>query len=270
MTGTVALGNAGGGIFVANQDELIGGTISGQGNVISANHGDGIAISGDNGASDGNIIEGNEIGTDVTGMIALGNTGYGISIGDQSALNQIGGTVMGAGNMIADDGLAGVGIVSNYIPSDRNAILSNSIFGNAGLGIDLNDDGVTPNHVGAPIPGPNDDQNDPVLTSAADIGGETVISGTLNGAASTTYTIQFFSDPSADPSGDGQGQTYLGSVKVTTDAGGNLTFSSTLSALVPSGEVVTATATDPTGNTSEFALDVTVDPTGTTTRAIAP
>ena len=137
-------------------------------------------------------------------------------------------------------------------------ILSNSIFSNGGLGIDLNDDGVTPNHPGGAIPGPNNLQNYPVLTSAVSTGGKTTIMGTLNGAASSRYLIQFFANVAADPSGYGQGQTLIGSITVTTDSNGNASFTATFTATVPSGQFVIATATDSTGDTSEFAQDVVV------------
>src|SRR5205814_1988280 len=57
----------------------------------------------------------------------------------------------------------------------------------------------------------------------------------------------------ADPSGFGEGQRYLGSAAVTTDASGNASFNLTLAAATTAGEVVSATATDAAGNTSEFA-----------------
>jgi hypothetical protein len=71
------------------------------------------------------------------------------------------------------------------------------------------------------------------------------------------YTIQFFSNTTADPSGYGQGQNYLGSISVTTDSTGNVTFTATLSVGAVSGRFISATATDPHGNTSEFAQNFT-------------
>ncbi len=139
-----------------------------------------------------------------------------------------------------------------------NAILSNSIYGNAALGIDLGSDGVTPNTPGGPHSGPNDLQNHPVLDSAVTSGQGTTIRGTLNGAPSTVFTLQFFSDPTADLSGHGQGRTLLGTITVTIDGSGNASFTATFSTSVAAGQVVSATATDPDGNTSEFSQDVAV------------
>ena len=97
-----------------------------------------------------------------------------------------------------------------------------------------------------------------MLTSAVAAAAKVTISGTLNSAADTSYLIQFFANPKADPSGYGQGQFLIGSITVTTDANGNASFSATLSATVLARWYVSATATDPIGDTSEFAEDVQV------------
>jgi hypothetical protein len=108
----------------------------------------------------------------------------------------------------------------------------------------------------------NFEQNYPVLTSALS-GSSVLVSGTLNGQAGTTFTVDVYASPTADPSGYGQGQYYLGSATVTTDASGNVTFAADFSAAnvpggaVPAGWAISATATDPNGNTSEFSQDVT-------------
>ena len=73
----------------------------------------------------------------------------------------------------------------------------------------------------------------------------------------STFTVQLFSDPSADPSGLGEGQQLLGTVTVTTDANGIADFKITLPE-VPGGQILTATATDTNGNTSAFSLPVEV------------
>jgi hypothetical protein len=139
-----------------------------------------------------------------------------------------------------------------------NSIRGDSILGNAKLGIDLGGDGVTPNHSGS-VAGPNHFQNHPVLATAGS-GSSTRVVGSLNSLANSTFTLDFYANASADPSGFGQGQYYLGSATVTTDASGHATFDTTL-----------ATATDGSGNTSEFAADVTalvpVTPTMTVTDA---
>src|SRR5262249_30282312 len=141
--------------------------------------------------------------------------------------------------------------------STGNAILSNSIYNNGFLGIDLgNIGGTTPNHPTNPPPGPNNYQNFPVLLPAVAFGSSRVVRGTLNSVPSTTFTVQFFANATPDPSGYGQGQTFLGSASVTTDAAGNAAFQASLPVAVPAGQFLSATATDPGGDTSEFSLHI--------------
>ena len=247
ISGTQALGNVRDGIFFNSSNaglNLIGGTAAGAGNLISSNGiqpggtGAGIAL-----FSPGNQVLGNLIGTDITGTLPLGNLD-GVRIGND--LNVIGGTLPGAANTIAHSTRYGI-VVFN---GTRNSILSNSIFSNLSLGIDLGQNGVTANDSGDSDVGPNNFQNFPVLMQAT----SNQILGTLNSLANTTFTVQFFSNLSCDSSGNGEGQTYLGQLSnVTTNAGGNASITFTPSAALALGTVITATATDPNGNTSEFS-----------------
>src|SRR5262249_26067482 len=112
----------------------------------------------------------------------------------------------------------------------------------------------------------------PVLTSVQTSAAGTVVYGTLdtgtaNGVpylASATITLDFYSDSPAavDPSGYGQGQTWLGSMTVTTDENRHASFTSPqFSAARAAGDFATATATDAGGDTSEFSADISVGPT---------
>src|SRR5207248_3124461 len=83
-----------------------------------------------------------------------------------------------------------------------------------------------------------------------------------NSTANTTFTLDFYANAVADPSGCGEGQRYLGSAAVSTDGGGDASFNVTLAAATVAGEFVTATATDPGGNTSEFSAVGKVDVSG--------
>jgi hypothetical protein len=95
-------------------------------------------------------------------------------------------------------------------------------------------------------------QNFPVLSSASSSGGSTTIQGSLNSRPNTTYRLEFFSSAACDPSGHGEGQTFLAATSVTTDGSGNAAFTATVTP--PAGEAfLTATATDPANNTSEFS-----------------
>src|SRR5207248_11730537 len=162
-------------------------------------------------------------------------------------------TGAGAGNLIAHNGTNGVSIYDN--PAINNSILGNSIFANAALGIDLQtENGVTLNDTGDADDGPNHLQNFPVLTSVTSSGGMTTIAGRLNSTANTTFRIEFFANDSIDPSGYGEGQIFLGFVNTTTNASGDATFSKGFTQ-IGANQRVTATATDPSNNTSEFSGD---------------
>jgi len=198
--------------------------------------------------------------------------------GNPSHDNTIGGTAAGARNIIAFNGTAcdgfGTGVTVEVNPGNiNNAILGNSIFSHASLGIDLEapDDtgcGVTSNDHCDGDTGPNDLQNYPVI-SATFSGGNVVISGTLDSVASTMLRLEFFSSPACHSSGFGQGTHFLGSTVVTTDANCAVTFGP-MSFPLPTGDgVVAATATrlDGGGNpveTSEFSACF-ASPTTTTT-----
>jgi hypothetical protein len=231
-SGTQALGNLNG-VLMTNPyrgpSNIVGGTASGAGNLISGNTVAGVSISdvtahvGFNGA----LVEGNLIGTDASGTQALGNA-WGVYLATTN-LATIGGTTSGAGNIIAFNTTGGV----YAFTGTGNAIRQNSIFSNGGPGIVA---GGTA----------------PVLTSAVSSIGFTAIEGTLTAAANTTFILEFFSNPS----GSSQGKTYLGLVTVTTDATGRVTFKATFGATVAAGQVITATATDASGSSSAFSSGI--------------
>ena len=258
--GTAALPNQGFGITLSGPANIIGGTSAGAGNVISGNTDSGVAIFSFEG-SDGsrNIIQGNKIGTNAAGGVAIANNGDGISI--ETANNVIGGSAAGAGNTIAFNLGAGISVSNPATsgPTTGNAIRGNLIFLNAGLGIDLGPGGVTANDLGDADTGANNLQNFPVLTSGAQSGtGAVTVSGTLNSTASGTFTVEFFASPAADPSGFGEGAIFLGSTTVTTNGAGNGGFTFTPATPAPVRSVITATATDAAGNTSEFSAALAV------------
>ena len=246
-----ALGNGGDGIYLSDSPgNQIGGTDQLQGNVIASNHGNGINAQGN--AAD-TLVEGNDIGTDVSGTLHLGNRDNGVDLGSSS--NTIGGTIAGASNTIDFNGAgepgSGVQLVGSPI---NNQILSNSIFGNAILGINLGS-GPTPNHQPG-TPGPNNYQNYPVLLSALSDGKTTTVQGTLYSNPNTNYLVQFFSSPSESASGYGQGETLIGSYVATTNSRGLASFLYPIISETTANQCISATATDPSGDTSEFAADV--------------
>jgi parallel beta-helix repeat protein len=246
VTGTRALGNGKFGVAVdSGLNHLIGGAAPGARNIISAN-GTGVAV-----ITNQIIVQGNLIGTDVTGTAPLGN---GVGVFLTFSNKTIGGTAPGEGNTIAFN--TGVGVLVDPVEGfSGHRIRGNSIHSNGGLGIDLRGDGVTANDPGDADTGPNQLQNFPVL-SVALAGASTRVSGNLNSAANATFNLDFYASAAADPSGFGEGARYLGSAIVNTDASGNVSFQVTLAAATTPGEVVTATATDLAGNTSEFSAAV--------------
>jgi hypothetical protein len=255
VTGALAVAN-GVGVYiddVASTTEVntIGGTTAETRNVISGNR---LGVFIQEGTS-GSLVEGNDIGIAATGNVALGNTLLGIELNTGASGNTIGGTASGAGNVIADN--LGKGVIVGDSDTDMtldNAILGNSIYGNAGLGIELGDESSPLQiPVGGTGSGPNNLQNAPVLSTSLNMGSTTTIAFTLSSTPGT-YRIEFFSNPS----GTGQGETYLGFVNETINSTGQGSFTFAPSSLVAPGLNITATATDAKGNTSEFSTASTV------------
>jgi parallel beta-helix repeat protein len=211
-------------------------------------------------------IASNYVGTDKTGAAGLANGDSGIWLHDGSNHNTIGFqpanncTLPTFGpNVIAFN--AGDGIeISSGAASTGNRMASNMIFSNAGLGVDLEGDGVTGNDNLDPDTGANLRQNFPVLVS---IGGNT-IHGYLRSAASSVYDVQFFWNPTCDPSTNGEGKQYLGHASgLATDGSGIVIFTFTCGT-IPAGGFITALATDANGNTSEFSKCMSSPPTAVT------
>ena len=335
LTGKFALPNGGDGILIRGSNwHVIGGSYPGAGNVISGNAGSGIALLTIPPARfqqpfspNGNIIQGNLIGTDITGGAAVPNGGDGVLIGASAFVfypyaNTIGGPMASARNVIsgnlgngvqcarwakatriegnfigtAADGTTALGNGENGIllidpfensigsisgPNTEAAntiafnlgngvatreiffgraerISANSIHDNGLLGIDLSDDGPTPNDPGDEDGGP-DFQNFPVITEAFGNNGNLTVYGTLNSAASESFTLEFFASPAADSSGFGEGQVFLGQANVTTNASGDAVFNVTFP--LPSNvTVVSSTALGSIGHTSEFSAAAPISP----------
>jgi len=254
-----------GGIFVSGEENVIGGSAPGEGNLISGNDYVGLHF---NFSAVGNSVIGNKIGTSIDGASPMGNQ-WGIIMLWGARGNVVGGLNPNEGNLIAFNRLEGILIAEDSIenliqgntihtndtgiwastfftplnwPAMRNRISRNRIYGNTGLGIDLETAGVTPNDPGDLDSGANELLNFPEFDSV----GTASVSGT---ACAGCIVELFISDQ--DPSGHGEGQMYIGSA--TTDASGSFT----IPVLFPgpsSCTHVTATATDAAGNTSEFSL----------------
>ena len=178
---------------------------------------------------------------------------------------EVGGTAAGEENVIAHNGSDGVGVLG---AATGNRILRNTIESNGGLGIDLGVNGVTAND-GAKTGGqPNLLMDHPVITSAILAGSTLTVSGYVGSAAGqgafASSRVEIFESDN-DASGYGEGARYLGFL---TSSGSSGNFSGSLAVTgVASGDEVSGTATDGSGNTSEFGAQVAVAPIGLAKRA---
>ncbi|GAA4443733.1 VCBS domain-containing protein [Novipirellula rosea] len=259
-TGTAAIGNGDDGVsvMVNTSNNTIGGSTAGARNIISGNAATAIYIEGSS-----TVVQGNYLGTDVTGTVDLGNTKVSTGEGTIRILNATGATIGGTdaaneGNIIAFGGGDGILLQGS---STGIAILGNSIHSHAGLGIDLGDNGVTTNDgqfsdTPDQDTGANNLQNFPVLSSIT-AGPTPAVFGSLKSTPSRTFRIEFFANSSSDASGYGEGQRFIDSIEVTTNATGDAAIGHYLDGLIATGEIVSATATDLTTNeTSEFAANI--------------
>lgn len=261
-------------------------------NVIGGHQGALIKLS--ESTADGVVIRGNNIGVGADGVSQItsanGNSLIAFVGGTRSYANvDIGGPAPGDGNVIAHGGQNGITIstiqsgnriIGNTIRNNGGngillldttsaAIVSNRIFGNGLLGIDLNPQGVTPNDTGDGDSGPNGLLNFPQLGSASIVNAnQLAYNFTLDvPAAANGYRIEFFANSTADPSGFGEGERYLGHVDIS-HSGGVQSYTGTLTTLEPVslGDILSATTTRRTSGgswdmTSEFSAVVTA--TGT-------
>ncbi|HXJ33948.1 MAG TPA: right-handed parallel beta-helix repeat-containing protein [Candidatus Eisenbacteria bacterium] len=271
--GTNAAGDTGlgmsGGVNIASvtgTGNVIGGPDPGAGNLIVASSSTGMQV-----LNSSNItIQGNTIGT-----AALPNASHGVDMvgadGNLLEDNLIGGNAQAGvnfrsgadgntlrGNEITGNGAAGIAISGGQ----RDHFTENAIHDNGGLAIDLGVTGVNPNDPqdADVAPGHNDAQNYPVLSTVS----ASQVTGSLNSTPDTSFTVELFANLSCDASGNGEGRTFLGAIQLMTDASGD---GGVMFALPPevAGQFITATATDPNGNTSEFSACTGAVPTTTTT-----
>jgi hypothetical protein len=258
-------------VLLDGANNIIGGGSAKAGNVISNNN-IGIKLNGEG----GNRIQNNLIGVGSDRTTPLGNQSDGIRI-ILGQLNIIGGKSRHirrkqpfstpAGNVIANNGRSGIRIEQK---SKNNHITLNSIYNNLGLGIDLLPgtgeqpmiEGVTDNDVCDLDTGANNLQNFPIVNTvvlSSKSGGSITIGGTLSARGgkffgNATYRLEFFSNSVCSSFGNGEGKTFLGEAIVSIAAGlCQADFTATFKGTLPPGAVITATATDPVNNTSEFS-----------------
>jgi YVTN family beta-propeller protein len=235
---TISLGNGDDGVSIGDSgDHMIGGSGPNEGNFIVSNAGSGIAVVGFSGNARNVTIVGNQIGdADLRGNIE------GVSVVDASNI-LIGGSEPGAANVIvANDGpgVSIAGVTSVGVHLSRNSEAANG------------DPGITRFDGAETLVSP------PVI----EFNGQAIV-GT--GAPNATIEI-FATDEPPDPTGAGEGETFLGSV--TSDENGMFSFPLVQARGIPTLPMhVTATLTDTMNNTSIYAqnVDVAATPTPTET-----
>jgi hypothetical protein len=243
------------GIKVLSKNNTIGEP--GGRNRISGNSQSGILLAV---GADSNHVALNVIGVSDIGQ-PLGN-GTGITINSRN-------------NVISDNEIAfntgkGIAVVQasanttpngNSIISNLNTSTPRRIYSNGGLGISLTSGtGPLPNDPGDADSKVNNQQNYPELTLAITGGGNTNIKGILNSTPSSSFTLHFYSSQACDSSNSGEGEIFIGTANLSTDASGIAGFDVNLPLNLPIGHFITATATDSQGNTSEFSKCKSVSP----------
>ncbi|HUU84743.1 MAG TPA: hypothetical protein VM243_14680, partial [Phycisphaerae bacterium] len=218
--GTAAYDDQTAGVLITDgaTDISVGGAEPGNRNLISG-HLYGVVLWD----AGNHLVRGNIIGPAADGSSEIGNSQSGVFIGAGSSHNLVGGTSAGEANIIAYSGNEGVRIdgAEGMSPTSFNSIRRNSIHSNGGLGI------AVVSGANGSIAAPTIAQADGTLASGSTCGG---------------CTVEVFSDAG------GQGAIYEGTA--VADQAGHWSLSK------PGGFAgprLTATTTDPDGNTSEFS-----------------
>ena len=267
--GSTVAGNSGYGIHLRSDFNRVGGTGTGEHNVISANLNDGVFVDG----SSGNVIVGNHIGTNAAGTAPLGNAGHGVEISGGATNNTVGGTVANARNIISGNTLAGIWldgasttgnvVLGNYVGLDAAGTIA---IGNDQSGIWMS--GASGNTIGGIAPGARNVISGNLVDGITGIGSsDNLIQSNYVGTdASGSFAI-----------GNGEDGVYLqdgsnNTVGGTTAAARNvlsgngwsgLTFFGTGSDNVAQGNYIgtNAAGTGPLGNLEQGVLIATPGPT---------
>ena len=288
--GATAIANGGAsaaGVQITGDNNVFGGSAAGAGNVLSGNTAaNGLAVVGatlfGGNSTINNTIQGNYIGTSPSGDVVsgLGNS-TGVVFAFDAQDNVFGGTGNGEANIVAGNGAGIGGFSSNGQAPLNNSILGNSIHTNdgsfSGLGVDWFSDsdgnfvpdlglGVTANDANDVDTGTGDYLNFPVLNSSFASAGSLDVNFDLDipdtNAGVTGYRVEFFANTTADASGNGEGEIYLGSKVVSGDVSGEVATLSIPASFTSGSYSISATtteidgSTDGFGSTSEFAANL--------------
>jgi hypothetical protein len=206
----------------------------------SLSTGDGVHIF----ASDSNTV----LGLDIR------NFHNGISIAEGCNYNLVGGRNPGEANIVSSNSANGISVGNMGI---GNSILSNSIFSNSNLGIDLGNDGPTPNDPGDADMGANNLQNFPEISTATiNINGDLIIDYLVD--SDSTYsayplTVQFFK---SDTTGQGKviiGEDYYSLIDYS-NGGKTVSLGNAANLGIVGRDSLVSTVTDSNGNSSEFSV----------------
>lgn len=242
INGSAALANGSHGVEMSAGAtfNIIGGSVSGSGNIIAGNTGNGVEIADPTTA--GNLITGNRIGVGFSGT-GLANALDGVRAELAAGTAPAGGITQANANFITKNTIGsntGHGIA--VLDTSRSIrIEQNSISNNGQLGISV---AGTANS-GLPAP---------VITSVVTDGGGLKVQGTVTGPASSSIRVEVFGSSAADPSGFGEGATFLGTVTVMTSAAGTAPFTLNVATNVSISATSQATAT---GDSSAFSNAMT-------------
>lgn len=269
-TGTKALPNGTAGVTVTKDAgaNIIGGSgnVATGRNVISGNQGAGLLFDGivsydSQGQGLFNFVSWNYVGTQPNGVTPLPNQGPGVWVRNGSIGVVVGGGAAGGSaspNRIAFNQGPGV-----FVESGTSVlVVGNSISDNSGLGIALGLQGPVFNQDPADTDeGPNRRQNFPVLETLERLETGSRIRGHLDsrGANGELFLLAFYTSDAANPLGFGDGKTFLGAATVPANPSAPIEFDVTIPAVITPGLLLTATATDQAGNTSQFNLAIPID-----------
>jgi len=288
-------------VTITGNGGIFGGTSISARNFVADGQGPGIAVSGNTplgGSQTSNAtVQGNCIGTNLSCEVeaGYGNEGSGITNFADTTDILIGGTTAGAGNVVAGNGAGILNIGFQTYTPVFSSVLGNSVHDNSGfpvtsLGIDNLQTNDFVNFINAGVTlndaddidyagnntGTNHYLNFPVINSITSTNGQVTINYDLDindaEAGATGYRVEFFANDAADPSGYGEGQTFLGYENVAGDVTGQ-SVTLTLPSGVEGNKFISATtimtdeSSDGFGHTSEFGalVEGNLVPTGSVT-----
>ncbi len=250
----VGAGNALHGVQMMNgaQNNILG--LPDQGNTIAGNGLWGVIIEG--AGTTGNTLQGNRIGTAPDGTSLDGNGRDGVLIFNDADGNTVGGTAESEGNTIAGNAESGVQVSGTTLTA--NLVVGNAMFSNAGLGIDLQGDGFTPNDLDDSDYGANALQNFPEVSEANLAGSALTLSYRVPSSPIHTFYPLRVDVYLADADRQ-EGERWVATDTYTVadyDACGSPPCDKTVTVSVAGltgTEDVVATATTDRGGTSEFS-----------------